>query len=69
MSYVNALTNNKIVNLKNLNNLITKNGEQTQTARDVQNLIQSISSSGYGNMQSLAGQLSGRAWGKCCVKW
>ncbi|WRA13755.1 hypothetical protein KVL58_03205 [Helicobacter pylori] len=61
---VNALTNNKIVNLKNLNNLITKNGEQTQTARDVQNLIQSISSSGYGNMQSLAGQLSGRAWGE-----
>ncbi|AFI04903.1 hypothetical protein [Helicobacter cetorum] len=61
---VNALTNNKIVNLKNLNNLITKNGEQTQTARDVQNLIQSLSSNGYENMQSLAGQLSGRAWGE-----
>ncbi|MGN8527867.1 hypothetical protein ACR9NF_02640 [Helicobacter pylori] len=61
---VNALTNNKIVNLKNLNNLITKNGEQTQTARDVQNLIQSLSSSGHENMQSLAGQLSGRAWGE-----
>ncbi|GAA7272916.1 hypothetical protein ID0498_14090 [Helicobacter pylori] len=61
---VNALTNNKIVNLKNLNNLITKNGEQTQTARDVQNLIQSLSSSGYENMQSLAGGLSGRAWGE-----
>ncbi len=60
---VNALTNNKIVNLQNLNNLISKNGEQTQTARDVQNLIQSISSSGYGNMQSLAGQLSGRDMG------
>ncbi len=64
---VNALTNNKIVNLKNLNNLITKNGEQTQTARDVQNLIQSISSSGYGNMQSLA-ELSGRAWGEMLCK-
>ncbi|MFS7887633.1 hypothetical protein ACMAV4_03450 [Helicobacter pylori] len=60
---VNALTNDKIVNLKNLNNLITKNGEQTQTARDVQNLIQSLSSSGYENMQSLAGQLSGRNMG------
>ncbi|MGL2334891.1 hypothetical protein ACOWKQ_06925 [Helicobacter pylori] len=60
---VNALTNDKIVNLKNLNNLITKNGEQTQTARDVQNLIQSLSSSGYENMQSLAGQLSGRDMG------
>ncbi|GAA7233446.1 hypothetical protein HpCK35_20070 [Helicobacter pylori] len=65
---VNALTNNKIVNLKNLNNLITKNGEQTQTARDVQNLIQSISSSGYENMQSLAGGLSGRAWGEMLCK-
>ncbi len=65
---VNALTNNKIVNLQNLNNLISKNGEQTQTARDVQNLIQSISSSGYKNMQSLAGQLSGRAWGEMLCK-
>ncbi|GAA9144636.1 hypothetical protein Taitung76_15020 [Helicobacter pylori] len=65
---VNALTNNKIVNLKNLNNLITKNGEQTQTARDVQNLIQSLSSSGYENMQSLAGGLSGRAWGEMLCK-
>ncbi|WP_154569842.1 hypothetical protein, partial [Helicobacter pylori] len=60
---VNALTNNKIVNLQNLNNLISKNGEQTQTARDVQNLIQSISSSGYENMQSLVGQLSSRDMG------
>ncbi|MFP6127797.1 hypothetical protein ACLGA8_07500 [Helicobacter pylori] len=65
---VNALTNNKIDNLKNLNNLITKNGEQTQTARDVQNLIQSLSSSGYENMQSLAGGLSGRAWGEMLCK-
>ncbi|GAA8028342.1 hypothetical protein HpMS70_14530 [Helicobacter pylori] len=65
---VNALTNNKIVNLKNLNNLITKNGEQTQTARDVQNLIQSLSSSGSENMQSLAGELSGRAWGEMLCK-
>ncbi|GAA9960079.1 hypothetical protein VN0918_14260 [Helicobacter pylori] len=65
---VNALTNNKIVNLKNLNNLITKNGEQTQTARDVQNLIQSLSSSGYENMQSLDGELSGRAWGEMLCK-
>ncbi len=65
---VNALTSNKIVNLQNLNNLISKNGEQTQIARDVQNLIQSISSSGYGNMQSLAGQLSGRAWGEMLCK-
>ncbi|GAA6953167.1 hypothetical protein VN0387_15350 [Helicobacter pylori] len=65
---VNALTNNKIVNLQNLNNLISKNGEQTQTARDVQNLIQSISSSGYESMQSLAGQLSGRAWGEMLCK-
>ncbi|GAA8524324.1 hypothetical protein HpBT341_09320 [Helicobacter pylori] len=65
---VNALTNNKIVSLQNLNNLISKNGEQTQTARDVQNLIQSISSSGYGNMQSLAGGLSGRAWGEMLCK-
>lgn len=65
---VNALTNNKIVNLKNLNNLITKNGEQTQTARDVQNLIQSLNSSGYENMQSLAGELSGRAWGEMLCK-
>ncbi|GAA7005734.1 hypothetical protein ID0148_12660 [Helicobacter pylori] len=65
---VNALTNNKIDNLKNLNNLITKNGEQTQTARDVQNLIQSISSSGYENMQSFAGGLSGRAWGEMLCK-
>ncbi|WP_181326302.1 hypothetical protein, partial [Helicobacter pylori] len=63
---VNAPTNNKIVNLKNLNNLITKNGEQTQTARDVQNLIQSLSSSGYENMQSLG--LSGRAWGEMLCK-
>ncbi|WP_100961363.1 hypothetical protein KVC84_06535 [Helicobacter pylori] len=62
---VNALTNNKIVNLKNLNNLITKNGEQTQTARDVQNLIQSLSSSGYENMH---GGLSGRAWGEMLCK-
>ncbi len=65
---VNALTNNKIVNLQNLNNLISKNGEQTQTARDVQNLIQSISSSGHENMQSLAGGLSGRAWGEMLCK-
>ncbi|GAA6788942.1 hypothetical protein HpBT295_04890 [Helicobacter pylori] len=65
---VNALTNNKIVSLQNLNNLISKNGEQTQTARDVQNLIQSISSSGYENMQSLAGGLSGRAWGEMLCK-
>ncbi len=65
---VNALTNNKIDNLKNLNNLITKNSEQTQTARDVQNLIQSLSSSGYENMQSLAGGLSGRAWGEMLCK-
>ncbi len=65
---VNALTNNKIVNLQSLNNLISKNGEQTQTARDVQNLIQSLSSSGYENMQSLAGGLSGRAWGKMLCK-
>ncbi|GAA7863960.1 hypothetical protein JP0272_14890 [Helicobacter pylori] len=65
---VNALTNNKIVNLKNLNNLITKNGEQTQTARDVQNLIQSLSSSDHENMQSLAGELSGRAWGEMLCK-
>ncbi|MGN8424156.1 hypothetical protein ACR9KZ_03085 [Helicobacter pylori] len=65
---VNALTNNKIVNLQNLNNLISKNGEQTQTARDVQNFIQSISSSGYENMQSLAGGLSGRAWGEMLCK-
>ncbi|RVY33186.1 hypothetical protein [Helicobacter pylori] len=65
---VNALTNNKIVNLQNLNNLISKNGEQTQTARDVQNLIQSLSSSGYENMQSLAGGLSGRAWGEMLCK-
>lgn len=65
---VNALTNNKIVNLQDLNNLISKNGEQTQTARDVQNLIQSISGSGYENMQSLAGELSGRAWGEMLCK-
>ncbi len=65
---VNALTNNKIVNLQNLNNLISKNGEQTQTARDVQNLIQSLSISGYENMQSLAGGLSGRAWGEMLCK-
>ncbi len=65
---VNALTNNKIVNLQDLNNLISKNGEQTQTARDVQNLIQSISGSGYENMQSLAGGLSGRAWGEMLCK-
>ncbi len=63
---VNALTNNKIVNLKDLNNLITKNGEQTQTARDVQNLIQFLSGSGYENMQSL--ELSGRAWGEMLCK-
>ncbi len=64
--YKKGLT--KLLNLILDNNLITKNGEQTQTARDVQNLIQSLSSSGYENMQSLAGELSGRAWGEMLCK-
>lgn len=59
----NKLTNNKIVNLSNLNNAITKTGEQTTRMRDMQNLIQALSSNGYENMQSLAGQLSGRDMG------
>ncbi len=64
----NKLTNNKIVNLSNLNNAITKTGEQTTRMRDVQNLIQALSSNGYENMQSLAGGLSGRAWGEMLCK-
>ncbi len=40
----NKLTNNKIVNLSNLNNAITKTGEQTTRMRDMQNLIQALSS-------------------------
>ncbi|WP_181323816.1 hypothetical protein [Helicobacter pylori] len=64
----NKLTNKKIVNLSNLNNAITKTGEQTTRMRDMQNLIQSLSSSGYENMQSLAGGLSGRAWGEMLCK-
>ncbi|WP_231232036.1 hypothetical protein [Helicobacter pylori] len=59
----NKLTNNKIVNLSNLNNAITKTGEQTTRMRDMQNLIQALSSNGYENMQSLVGQLSGRDMG------
>ncbi|MFP6225785.1 hypothetical protein ACLGCA_07845 [Helicobacter pylori] len=59
----NKLTNKKIVNLSNLNNAITKTGEQTTRMRDMQNLIQALSSSGYENMQSLVGQLSGRDMG------
>ncbi|MCQ2921453.1 hypothetical protein JT092_02480 [Helicobacter pylori] len=64
----NKLTNKKIVNLSNLNNAITKTGEQTTRMRDMQNLIQALSSSGYENMQSLAGGLSGRAWGEMLCK-
>ncbi len=64
----NKLTNKKIVNLSNLNNAITKTGEQTTRMRDMQNLIQSLSSSGYENIQSLAGGLSGRAWGEMLCK-
>ncbi|WP_187848693.1 hypothetical protein [Helicobacter pylori] len=59
----NKLTNNKIVNLSNLNNAITKTGEQTTRMRDMQNLIKALSSNGYENFQSLAGQLSGRDMG------
>ncbi|WP_231254060.1 hypothetical protein [Helicobacter pylori] len=59
----NKLTNKKIVNLSNLNNAIAKTGEQTTRMRDMQNLIQALSSSGYENMQSLVGQLSGRDMG------
>ncbi|MGN8504017.1 hypothetical protein ACR9L4_08285, partial [Helicobacter pylori] len=64
----NKLTNKKIVNLSNLNNAITKTGEQTTRMRDMQNLIQALSSSGYENMQSLVGGLSGRAWGEMLCK-
>ncbi|WRD05800.1 hypothetical protein E5K72_00750 [Helicobacter pylori] len=64
----NKLTNKKIVNLSNLNNAITKTGEQTTRMRDMQNLIQALSSSSYENMQSLVGQLSGRAWGEMLCK-
>ncbi|WQW97899.1 hypothetical protein FE357_07460 [Helicobacter pylori] len=64
----NKLTNKKIVNLSNLNNAITKTGEQTTRIRDMQNLIQALSSSGYEKMQSLAGGLSGRAWGEMLCK-
>ncbi|MFP6206855.1 hypothetical protein ACLGC0_07720, partial [Helicobacter pylori] len=64
----NKLTNKKIVNLSNLNNAITKTGEQTTRMRDMQNLIQALSSSGYENMQSLDGGLSGRAWGEMLCK-
>ncbi len=53
---------------RNLNNAITKTGEQTTRMRDMQNLIQALSSNGYENMQSLAGQLSGRAWGEMLCK-
>ncbi|WP_422387768.1 hypothetical protein [Helicobacter pylori] len=56
----NKLTNNKIVNLSNLNNAITKTGKQTAQVKDMQNLIQALSNNGYENLQSLAGQLSGR---------
>ncbi|RVZ93037.1 hypothetical protein, partial [Helicobacter pylori] len=59
----NKLTNNKIVNLSNLNNAITKTGKQTAQVKDMQNLIQALSNNGYENLQSLAGQLSGRDMG------
>ncbi|GAA8594070.1 hypothetical protein HpDR64_15520 [Helicobacter pylori] len=61
----NKLTNNKIVNLSNLNNAITKTGKQTAQVKDMQNLIQALSNSnnGYENLQSFAGQLSGRDMG------
>ncbi|WQT50504.1 hypothetical protein KVC77_07240 [Helicobacter pylori] len=59
----NKLTNNKIVNLSNLNNAITKTGKQTAQVKDMQNLIQALSKNGYENLQSLAGQLSGRDMG------
>lgn len=59
----NKLTNNKIVNLSNLNNAITKTGKQTAQVKDMQNLIQALSNNGYENLQSFAGQLSGRDMG------
>ncbi|PDX46599.1 hypothetical protein BB473_06710 [Helicobacter pylori] len=59
----NKLTNNKIVNLNNLNNAITKTGKQTAQVKDMQNLIQALSNNGYENLQSLAGQLSSRDMG------
>ncbi|EJB34033.1 hypothetical protein [Helicobacter pylori] len=60
----NKLTNNKIANLSNLNNAITKTGKQTAQVKDMQNLIQAlISNNGYENLQSFAGQLSGRDMG------
>ncbi len=59
----NKLTNSKIVNLSNLNNAITKTGKQTAQVKDMQNLIQALSNNGYENLQSLAGQLSGRDMG------
>ncbi|QQW79655.1 hypothetical protein [Helicobacter pylori] len=59
----NKLTNNKIVNLSNLNNAITKTGKQTAQVKDMQNLIQALSNDGYENLQSFAGQLSGRDMG------
>ncbi|WQU20150.1 hypothetical protein KVC58_06500 [Helicobacter pylori] len=59
----NKLTNNKIANLSNLNNAITKTGKQTAQVKDMQNLIQALSNNGYENLQSLAGQLSGRDMG------
>ncbi|MBM0597377.1 hypothetical protein JQ289_07860, partial [Helicobacter pylori] len=59
----NKLTNNKIVNLNNLNNAITKTGKQTAQVKDMQNLIQALSNNSYENLQSLAGQLSGRDMG------
>ncbi|WQS57125.1 hypothetical protein KVD04_06785 [Helicobacter pylori] len=59
----NKLTNNKIVTLSNLNNAITKTGKQTAQVKDMQNLIQALSNNGYENLQSLAGQLSGRNMG------
>ncbi|AEN18680.1 hypothetical protein [Helicobacter pylori] len=57
------LTNNKIANLSNLNNAITKTGKQTAQVKDMQNLIQALSNNDYENLQSLAGQLSGRDMG------
>ncbi|OOC18358.1 hypothetical protein BV499_02405 [Helicobacter pylori] len=59
----NKLTNNKIVNLSDLNNAITKTGKQTAQVKDMQNLIQALSNNSYENLQSLAGQLSGRDMG------
>ncbi|WQS95464.1 hypothetical protein FNE56_04990 [Helicobacter pylori] len=59
----NKLTNNKIVNLSNLNNAITKTGKQTAQVKDMQNLIQALSNNGYENLQSLTGQLSARDMG------